>query len=431
MLILESIYEPSFSIFNNNFEKKQCYTSTLRKIKNHWKNVRWIIQGDFNNYQLIINPQILIKILRRKIQDETFLQLLWNLLQSKLEINKPLGIYRKDNKLEILLLNIYLSEFDIILEELEWRINKFKVKENQISLLTKEFGAESHISNCDSITKKIHLIRSGGMWIIAVSGCKKVAKKVTKIISLFLTKKLALRPEPIQINYLPKSKIRFLAYLLIKKKQYSGNTRVRLEQNKKTTRVNCLAPVNDIIEELASKHFCTTLGKGLRKIDWILCPEKTIIIKYNDILLRLKKHYFLADNYATSIKRLSYILRFSCAHTLAGKHRSNVSTQIKRLDQLHLDNTSSIPKKTIALKNGLTVAEILLRFFIEDSKRMSKNICLICSINKNLESHNIKTVNKENRFVENLAKDTLIYRLNKKQSYICKTCQSELHRRNL
>ena len=220
VLILESIYEPSFCSYTNNFEKNYYCTRTIRKIKNQWENIKWIIQGDFNKYPIIINPEILIKILRKKIQDEKFLSLVWNVVQSNLDLNNT----NKPNKLGLLLSNIYLSEFDVMFEELEFRMSRLFVEEKQINPLTITTKSEIEFSICKnkSKPKEVHLIRSGKTWIIAISGCKKLAEKTKKIVTLFLTTKLRLIAETINITYLPKSKTRFLGYLLIKKKSLLG-----------------------------------------------------------------------------------------------------------------------------------------------------------------------------------------------------------------
>ena len=422
LLVLESIYEPNFSTYNNNFEKRYYCTRGLIKIKKQFENISWVVQGDFNPNRPIINSSILIKILRKKIQDEKFLQLIWSLVQTELNIQNPLDI---NNKLITLLLNIYLSEFDGLLEELNCKIHRLMIKKPQIKILNKEYKMDCFIFKATLPTKKITIVQSGEAWIVGIWGRKIIAEKIKRIMTVFLTHRLNLKSEGIKIHYLPKAKIKFIGYILRKKNH------LRLNKVNKPLKIKCLVPISEIIKDLANREFCTKLGKGIGKSKWILYSENMIIQNYTTLLLKLKKHYFLADNYDKSIKRLEYILRISCAHTLAEKNRSNLSNQVKRLDTVQSCRNFNIYNNPRIFKNGLTSGQINLSTLTTDCSIVSNNRCILCNVNNKLERHNIKAMDKKSLIVQGLNKNRLIQRLNKKQSCICKSCQSEIHKRSL
>nr|ASV47609.1 reverse transcriptase [Chroomonas mesostigmatica CCMP1168] len=426
VLILEAIYEPSSSGYNNNFGTKIGCITRVKKIKSQWKNVDWVIKGNFNETDLILNQYKLLQILRKKIQDEKFLGLIWAFLQNSLGFTKPVHVTSRPNELTTLLANIYINEFDVTLEELRFKINRVIIEKNYRKAIPNNHVLERGNYKFDLLKDKVNFVRTGQTWMIGVSKAQKVSIKVKRLLQLFLTKKLCLPKEPIKIIYLQKTNIVFLGYMLLKKKQYLKDE-VMTEENR-TTRLQWSFPTAEVIKELANKSFCTKLGKGIAKLDWVPYTEKTIITNYETLLTRLKSRYFLADNYKTSIRRLEYIIKFSCAHTLASKHRSTVSTQIKRLDHLRWYRTSSKLTRKVHFRNDIKSVKAILAPFREKENLILITPCGICNMNTNIESHSMKTIDKKKTCMASIVKDELVQNLDRKQFCICKSCQSESHK---
>ena len=81
-MILESIYEPTFSEASHGFRpKKSCHTA-LAKIQSTFTGARWFVEGDIQACFDSFDHHILINILRRRIQDESFLELMWKFLKA-------------------------------------------------------------------------------------------------------------------------------------------------------------------------------------------------------------------------------------------------------------------------------------------------------------------------------------------------------------
>ena len=74
-IILEAIYEPVFKDTSHGFRKgRSCHTA-LEQVERVWKGVKWIIEVDIKGYFDNIDHEILMKILKEKIDDKKYLNL--------------------------------------------------------------------------------------------------------------------------------------------------------------------------------------------------------------------------------------------------------------------------------------------------------------------------------------------------------------------
>ncbi len=85
-LILEAIYDsphaPYFQETSHGFgPQRSCHTA-LREVRTHWTGVNWYLEGDRRACFDELDHQVLVHILRKKIQDEPFLNLIRKLLKA-------------------------------------------------------------------------------------------------------------------------------------------------------------------------------------------------------------------------------------------------------------------------------------------------------------------------------------------------------------
>jgi retron-type reverse transcriptase len=81
-LILEAIYEPSFSSRSHGFRKgRGCHTA-LRQISETWTGTVWFIEGDISDCYGSVDHEILMQILGEKIDDQRFLRLIRSMLRA-------------------------------------------------------------------------------------------------------------------------------------------------------------------------------------------------------------------------------------------------------------------------------------------------------------------------------------------------------------
>lgn len=76
-MILESIYEPTFQSTSHGFRPgKSCHTA-LSQIQKTFTGVSWFVEGDIKGCFDNIDHHILVNILKRRIKDEAFIDLIW------------------------------------------------------------------------------------------------------------------------------------------------------------------------------------------------------------------------------------------------------------------------------------------------------------------------------------------------------------------
>lgn len=430
-LILEAIYEPTLSVYKNSFQKGSCCHNSLKKIKHQWKKSKWVIESDFNNYSENINPHILIKILRKKIHDEKFLQILWKLFQSykestKISYKSKLGI-SKHSKLYTILIQIYLNEFDIFLEELRLKKNSQSLIKNKNikNELKDPYSNRKGESRCKTLT----FIRYDTKILIGIRAKKKLVIDLKNIIKLYLNFyiKLSSFTKKIKISWLAKRKTQFLGYLI----ETCNTKSPKIKKEDQKSELNLFVPTNKIIWELANKNFCTKLGKGISKKSWILYSDNLIITSYNTILFRLKNYYVPANNYRESIKRISHLMKFSCAHTLARKHRSKITSQLQKVHNDTLHSTLDINPSRRVFNTGTKPIETIFKSFSKKSKPAyyKDKVCVMCNSTKHLEISHIKNGDRDIRLMKSKDKHILMEKITNKQLCICKNCQVNSHKR--
>lgn len=131
-MILESIYEPTFSNYSHGFRpKRSCHTALLQ-IQHNFTGIRWFIEGDIKAYFDTIDHHILIEILRRRIKDEAFIELIWKFLRAgyleKWEYNSTFSGVAQGSGFSPILANIYLNELDSYIEEYAKAFNQGKAR---------------------------------------------------------------------------------------------------------------------------------------------------------------------------------------------------------------------------------------------------------------------------------------------------------------
>ena len=85
-MILEAVYDsphgPYFMKTSHGFRPNQSCHTALREFREKWTAVNWLIEGDIRACFDELDHQKLVAILRKKIKDERFLNLIWKLLNA-------------------------------------------------------------------------------------------------------------------------------------------------------------------------------------------------------------------------------------------------------------------------------------------------------------------------------------------------------------
>ena len=81
-LILEAYYEPQFTPHSHGFRPgRGCHTA-LAEITKSWRGVKWFIEGDISQCFDSLDHEVMLSILRERIDDNRFLRLISNLLKA-------------------------------------------------------------------------------------------------------------------------------------------------------------------------------------------------------------------------------------------------------------------------------------------------------------------------------------------------------------
>ncbi len=81
-LILEAIYEPTFSNHSHGFRPERSCHTALEQVKREMTGTRWWVEGDIKGFFDHVNHETLVRILSKRITDKRFLHLIGQLLQA-------------------------------------------------------------------------------------------------------------------------------------------------------------------------------------------------------------------------------------------------------------------------------------------------------------------------------------------------------------
>jgi hypothetical protein len=90
-----------------------------------------------------------------------------------------------------------------------------------------------------------------------------------------------------------------------------------------------IVPIITLIGSLTKARFCNILGHPISKAVWTDFSDSDIIDRFGRLSRNLS-HYHSGSSEKKSLYRIKYILRLSCARTLARKHKSTVRVFLKR-----------------------------------------------------------------------------------------------------
>nr|ABD92160.1 maturase K [Disa walleri] len=200
----------------------------------------------------------------------------------------------------------------------------------------------------------IHYVRYQGKAILASKGTLILIKKCKFHLVHFWQFYFHFWSQPyrIHIKQLPNYSFSFLGYFLSVLKNTLVVRNQMLENsffiNTPINKLDTIAPVISLIGALSKAQFCTVLGHPISKPIWTDLSDSAIIDRFCRICRNLCR-YHSGSSKKQVLYRIKYILRLSCAKTLARKHKSTVRTFIRRLDSGFLEEFFMEEEKALSL----------------------------------------------------------------------------------
>ena len=413
-MILESIYEPTFSKRSHGFRHdKSCHTA-LQQIQATFTSVKWFVEGDIKGYFDNIDHHILVNILRERIKDESFIELIWKFLKSgymeKWEYNATYSGVAQGSGFSPILANLYLDKFDKYIEEYMKTFNKGKTRkvgkdygrlkgryqlynekcranwnnmndqEKQIALkelkrLRKEYLSVFSGEQMDSNYRKLQYTRYCDDFLIGIIGSKEDAIKVKQDIKEFLANKLRLElSDEKTLITSGKDKAKFLSYEITICQDTRTTKTSRGQSRVYFGRVKLYVPKEKWINKLKQYNMLKIINVKGQKEKWkplergelaYLKPNE-IVMKYNEQIRGLYNYYKIANNVSV-LNKYYYIAEYSMYKTLALKYRI---TMTKAKLKFTRDGIFSVPYET---STGIKYATFYNGGFTKSKRPMKAN----------------------------------------------------------
>lgn len=375
-MLLEAVYENSFSDASHGFRPKRSCHTALQQIQTRFTGVKWFVEGDIKGFFDNINHEILIKILSERIKDERFLRLIRKFLKAGyLEDWRFHNTYSgtpQGGIISPILANIYLDKLDKFMEKMQAEFNCGKkrkpIKETyelekkrgvlaknlrkatneteksalleKIRELDKKKGDYPYSDPFDSDYKRLQYTRYADDFIVGIIGSKADAAAIKEKIKVFTAKQLFLElsEEKTLITHSAK-KARFLGYdITVRRsqaftKRKKNGIKARQHNGKVVLELPTEVMRKKLLEYGAMEIKLTVHGKE----NW--SPKSRCYLKDNDDLeilqqynseIRGFKNYYRIANNSAHAGSFGYIMQYSFFKTLAAKYRSSVRKEMNR-----------------------------------------------------------------------------------------------------
>lgn len=440
-MILDAIYEPIFNRHNYNYgfrAGKSCHEA-VKHLQRNGTACDYAIEGDIKAAFDNVDFDIMINILKKKIRDKKFLDLILQgfkcgMLEQGTYKDTLLGVPQGGIASPILF-NIYMHEFDLFIhKELTNEINNKNATEHRIQhgvnnpkykaisqrinrhnksikrLLTKNTDFELLPSETQNKIKSLHkqlkqeyktriktpavlyskrnirivYTRYADDWIILTNANRNYCNKLKDLIKDFLLNslKLTLSPEKTKITNLKQKKACFLGF--------SFNTYRTTKITKKFNRLVRTAgyeirigiDMDRMINRLITKGFCTKKSgnRPTSKPSYTVLNIEQIINTYNYILLGVANYFFPPISTVKDIIRVIYILEYSAYMTIAQKYNTKISKIREKYGKPLIVTITQIEK--IAGKPDIQTTKILQLYSYLELKKLTENLVKNYNMNK-------------------------------------------------
>jgi len=362
-LILEAIYEPTFSEASHGFRPDRSCHTALVKVKK-MVGVRWWVEGDIKGFFDNLDHDTLLRILGKRITDKRFLHIIEQFLKAGYiedwQFNQTYSGTPQGGNLSPLLSNVYLNELDQTMATKIAEFNRGNVRQKRAAYtavhtqktrakkeaqqtgdwtrykaLQKKLLSMEAADPQDPEFRRMYYVRFADDFLVGIIGSKAdaVALKVWLAEYLQSDLQLELSTEKTLITNV-KERIRFLGYDI---KKWAGKRKLRYATTqgvvtKRTcTRHLALLMPRDKVQTFVQAYGNPNGWKGTHRTNLLHLSELEILMTYNAEIRGFLGYYSLADNLTTVAAKILWITTTSFLRTLAAKRQSTLMKVAKSL----------------------------------------------------------------------------------------------------
>jgi group II intron reverse transcriptase/maturase len=483
-MILESIYENHFSNNSHGFRPNRSTHTALKQVEKNFHGVRWFVEGDIKSFFDNIDHHILVSLLRKRIQDERFIDLIWKFLKAGyMKDWKYFNTYSgtpQGGTVSPILSNIYLNELDKFMKEyqtnfnqgqkrtrnkeyraIEWKKQtlkkKIKTLENEspereqlikdYKKLSAEMREHSPYDEMDPNFKRLSYVRYADDCVIGINGSKEDALKVKQDIKQWLesTLKVELSVEKTLITHSEKP-ASFLGYeISIRRDEAFKKISNGMTKRVWSYTVNLKMPTNVVRDKLL--HLKAIQVKGnqwefIHRKELTNLDDLEIFNIYNAEIRGLYNYYKLASNVPMQMDTFHHMMKYSLLKTLASKYKITVKQVISKFaigkDIAVKYQTKKGERTSLFYNKGFKrVRELESKNLVVDSlpsntygtrtsliERLNAEQCEHCGIKGKVEVHHVrklKNLKGKKRW------EKLMIARKRKTLVLCERCHDDLH----
>jgi len=362
-LILEAIYEPTFSDASHGFRPNRSCHTALAQVKK-MTGTRWWVEGDIAGFFDNLCHDTLLKILSKRITDQRFLHLIEQFLRAGYiedwQYNRTYSGTPQGGNLSPILSNIYLNELDQRVADKIKEFNKGKRRRERreywrvryrrkrakrearqtgdwtaYKARTKEMLETQATDPQDPNCRRMYYCRYADDFLVGIIGNREEAEAVKQWLSTYLKEELQLElsPEKTLITH-AKKRVRFLGYDI---KRMDNKRRVKVKRKHgRSIQRTCMQKLTLLMPRDKCEAFAKEYGQrqgwqGRERIHLLHLSELEILMIYNAEIRGFLGYYALADNLTSVASSLLWLTTTSFLKTLAAKRKSTLRKVARRL----------------------------------------------------------------------------------------------------
>lgn len=481
--IYDSPYKPTFSTKSFGFRKGKGCHHALKEVYQSFKGSTWLIKADVKGFFDSVDQHILINLLRKRISDERFIQLIWKFCRSGYiedgKFFKTIAGTPQGSIISPVLANIYLHEFDVFVQDMTTKYftsmkrnpvyKKAMTKANQAKAIAEKAeplspeyneAMQQHTkwysllltlpsqvaTNSDGFI--IKYVRYADDWVLGIKGSHAHAKFVFNKCHQFFKKELNLEWN-LEKSYLCKANtqkheflgidIVFTRTKSIKIRRVYNQGRWSLKRTKYLNSINLECPTQKVLKRLRNGKYLSKDDKPLAVGKLLNLDEYTIALHFKSVMNGIQNYYSFVTN-IEFIRRVHYLLVLSFVHTLCAKYRTKRTAifkkyghplRIKRPDgkkTIEIGWLSKLKRDPTNFKvNAIPIdwTNIYFKGVSDTASWLKWERCCICNSNKQMEVHHIPHIKRRGHKYAGFEK--VMGYINRKSIPCCYDCHQKIH----